>query len=153
MTPWPALAWNKALAEQCRADISVGRSIKPEIVKIAPKGFIAALREQRKVAGVRVGFVGKLSASQIRAEFKARGIKGKALTARVDAVLTGNANMIWAEYEGPPKDGKVQEKSRKLSLSAEARQLRREQIADELGIKPTDAMFWKVAGSYESSKR
>lgn len=153
MTPWPALAWNKALAEQCRADISVGRSIKPEIVKIAPKGFIAALREQRKVAGVRVGFVGKLSASQIRAEFKAQGIKGKALTARVDEVLTGKANMTWAKHEAPRKDEAAQEKSRMPSPSAEAKQMRREQIADELGIKPTDAMFWKVAGSYESSKR
>lgn len=32
-------------------------------------------------------------------------------------------------------------------------QSRRELLAEEYGIKPTDAMFWRLPGSYESGKR
>ena len=30
---------------------------------------------------------------------------------------------------------------------------RREQLAEEYGIKPTDAMFWRLPGSYEGGRR
>lgn len=32
-------------------------------------------------------------------------------------------------------------------------QSRREQLAEEYGIKPTDAMFWRLPGSYEGGRR
>ena len=94
--------WSEALAAQCSADFFCGRGIKPNVVKLAPEGFIAELHKQREAA----------------------------------------RKMLAAGASTP--------QSRRTSS---VKYSRKEELSDELGVKPTDAMFWKLPGSYESGKR
>ena len=50
--------------------------------------------------------------------------------------------------QSPPVTHVTSSKSKKAD-----RQSRREQIAEEYGIKPTDAMFQRLSGSFEGGKR
>lgn len=58
--------------------------------------------------------------------------------------------------QGPPAASRTMPVSISKSEGSVARaagQSRREQVAEKLGIKPTDAMFWRLPGSYGSGKR
>jgi hypothetical protein len=69
---------------------------------------------------------------------------------QVQAIFDGGAIPI-SQAQPPPKTPANLPK-KKVSFPF-AKLSRREQIAEEYGIKPTDAMLRKVTGSFESGKR
>jgi hypothetical protein len=109
--------WNQKLAEQCRANIYAGLSVNADIVKQAPRGFISELRKQRKAAlrrqrSIIAHTAGGISANEVRAQFKAQGLRGRELTRKVNAVLAGQ-DAPFAKHE----------EIKKLSAYAEAKRL------------------------------
>jgi hypothetical protein len=52
-----------------------------------------------KDLGVRMTFCGRNTASEIRHTLKAEGLKGKELTNKVNAVLSGEADIRWMKHE------------------------------------------------------
>lgn len=57
---------------------------------LSPKG---------KTLGNRVKYGGALSAKEVSAVLKEQGLKGNALTKKVNEVLTGKTPMAWAEHD------------------------------------------------------
>jgi len=63
-------------------------------------GMEARTNKNAKVIGARMSFIGAKSASQIRFEGKASGLKGKKLDAYVNAALTGDvAAAAWVRHD------------------------------------------------------
>lgn len=52
-----------------------------------------------KVVGTRVAFMGNQTAAEIKAELKAKGLKGRELTRKTNEVLVGKTPVAWAKYE------------------------------------------------------
>lgn len=64
-----------------------------EVVTVGPAfTFVRRNNSRGKALGSRFNFEGTENASALRARLKASGVKGKDLTAQVNAVLTGNAS-------------------------------------------------------------
>ena len=59
----------------------------------------AIISKSGKVVGTKVNFVGEQSASEIKAELKAQGMKGRELTRKVNEVLTGKTPVAWAKHD------------------------------------------------------
>lgn len=62
---------------------------------------VSILTKAGKQSGVRLAFdkSGGFTASQIRSELKAKGVKGRELTRKVNDVLTGETDFRWAKHE------------------------------------------------------
>lgn len=52
-----------------------------------------------KTLGLRMTFEGSLSASEIRSNLRATGLKGKELTNKVNAMLSGEADVRWLRHD------------------------------------------------------
>lgn len=60
---------------------------------------VTRTRKDGKIIGQRMAFDGQVSASELRAELKAAGIKGRELTKRVNEALTGSKDVRWVKHE------------------------------------------------------
>jgi hypothetical protein len=118
------VVWNDAIAQQARATIMSGRSVSNAIAKAAPKGLLGEYRKER-------------AARRTRHE-------------NVDRHHTwlGKRVLIIEKRKFSSLNKPTETKKKKPSKIS-----RREQLAEELGIKPTDAMLRKYPGSYGSSRR
>jgi hypothetical protein len=79
-----------------------------QIANIEPKqtvsvdrmpGAVAIRSRTGTICGYRLPFNGTKTAADLRAEFKGAGLKGKALSAKVNAMLRGTENVAWARHE------------------------------------------------------
>lgn len=62
-------------------------------------GAIERKNSDGKLLGKRLSFVSEYPAGDVRKALKATGVKGKALTEKVNAVLSGSLDMAWALHD------------------------------------------------------